>query len=491
MGWLKASVELALERDEFGARVPRVPGRRRPADEPHGPGTPGHGAVARAAWLSIGARPGRPLPPRAGPRPGGHGHDLRAPPTPSSAARSPSRSLRPEYGADAAFVAAFRREAQAAASLNHPNVVAVYDYGTDAAGPYIVMEQVAGGDLARVLDERGALPPTAVARTGPAGRRRARRGARAGHRPPRHQARQHPARARRPRPGRRLRHRPGGSRVAGHVRAASTIGSVLYFSPEQARGDTATPASDVYSSASSCTRCSPASGRSRAIPPLRWRGAPVGWRALAERGPTRGAGAARRHRALVPGGRPGRPADGGRAVRHAHPVPRRPDPAPPPTRPRRRTRSRLRVRHDDGHRREPRRSRSADVDDRAHGPATRPAACRPNAPGPGPWGWIAAILGLLVIVASGDPAVPPVQRHRRAVADSPRRHVAVPDRYGRARRNAGSRRLSARRAPSAWRRRPGSTSRSASQEAEPERSAVSSTSCRRLAPMSRSARRSR
>jgi serine/threonine-protein kinase len=74
--------------------------------------------------------------------------------------------LRPEYGSDAQFVERFRHEAQAAASLNHPNIVAVYDYGTDPAGPYIVMEQVAGGDLSVALGEHGPLPPTAVARIG-------------------------------------------------------------------------------------------------------------------------------------------------------------------------------------------------------------------------------------------------------------------------------------------------------------------------------------
>ena len=55
--------------------------------------------------------------------------------------------LRPEYGSDPEFVQRFTHEARAAASLNHPNVVAVYDFGTDPAGPYLVMEQVAGGDL--------------------------------------------------------------------------------------------------------------------------------------------------------------------------------------------------------------------------------------------------------------------------------------------------------------------------------------------------------
>src|SRR5918999_937219 len=62
--------------------------------------------------------------------------------------------LRPEYGRDAAFVARFRQEAQSAASLSHPNIVSVYDFGTGEAGPFIVMELVDGEDLSSVLRER-------------------------------------------------------------------------------------------------------------------------------------------------------------------------------------------------------------------------------------------------------------------------------------------------------------------------------------------------
>ena len=72
--------------------------------------------------------------------------------------------LRPEYGRDPDFFARFRQEAQSAASLNHPNVVAVYDYGTDPAGPFIVMELVDGEDLSSIIRRSGALPPRQAAR---------------------------------------------------------------------------------------------------------------------------------------------------------------------------------------------------------------------------------------------------------------------------------------------------------------------------------------
>src|SRR5439155_6043550 len=72
--------------------------------------------------------------------------------------------LRPEYGADPDFLERFRHEAQAAASLSHPGIVAVYDYGTDPVGPFIVMELVDGQDLASLLRRRGPLPPAQAAR---------------------------------------------------------------------------------------------------------------------------------------------------------------------------------------------------------------------------------------------------------------------------------------------------------------------------------------
>ena len=72
--------------------------------------------------------------------------------------------LRPEYLRDPDFSSRFRQEAQNAASLNHPNVVSVYDYGEERDGPYIVMEFVDGEDLATILRRNGSLPPPQAAR---------------------------------------------------------------------------------------------------------------------------------------------------------------------------------------------------------------------------------------------------------------------------------------------------------------------------------------
>lgn len=66
--------------------------------------------------------------------------------------------LREEHCADPDFVARFSREARAAASLQHANIVDVYDYGEQGDRYYIVMQYVDGADLKAVLRERGALP---------------------------------------------------------------------------------------------------------------------------------------------------------------------------------------------------------------------------------------------------------------------------------------------------------------------------------------------
>ena len=69
------------------------------------------------------------------------------------------KRLFPEFAADPNFVERFRREATASANLNHPNIVAVYDWGSDAGTYYIVMEYIEGRSLAELLRSNGALSP--------------------------------------------------------------------------------------------------------------------------------------------------------------------------------------------------------------------------------------------------------------------------------------------------------------------------------------------
>ena len=59
--------------------------------------------------------------------------------------------LHPALAADESFLRRFRAEAMAAASLSHPNIMAVYDWGEDA-GPYLVLELLSGGSLRSMLD---------------------------------------------------------------------------------------------------------------------------------------------------------------------------------------------------------------------------------------------------------------------------------------------------------------------------------------------------
>jgi beta-lactam-binding protein with PASTA domain/tRNA A-37 threonylcarbamoyl transferase component Bud32 len=67
--------------------------------------------------------------------------------------------LSERYAADPAFVERFRREASAAAGLNHANIVSVYDRGETDGSYYIVMEYFDGPDLKQVIRQRGTLPP--------------------------------------------------------------------------------------------------------------------------------------------------------------------------------------------------------------------------------------------------------------------------------------------------------------------------------------------
>lgn len=74
--------------------------------------------------------------------------------------------MRKRYGDDPAFVETFRHEAQAAARLNHPNVVQIHSFGEAKGQPYIVMELVRGGSLDRLIAAGKPLDQIVVMRIG-------------------------------------------------------------------------------------------------------------------------------------------------------------------------------------------------------------------------------------------------------------------------------------------------------------------------------------
>ncbi|MGI8657460.1 MAG: Stk1 family PASTA domain-containing Ser/Thr kinase [Candidatus Limnocylindria bacterium] len=155
--------------------------------------------------------------------------------------------LRPQFSSDPGFAARFKQEARSAGGLSHPNIVSVYDYGTDGADgdQYIVMELVEGHDLSTALRDRGTLSVDDAVRVaiGVAGALEVAHRKGIVHRDVK--------------PGNILITDQGDVKVTdfGIARAVAeasmtvtgtTLGSVHYFSPEQARGDEVTGASDVY-----------------------------------------------------------------------------------------------------------------------------------------------------------------------------------------------------------------------------------------------------
>ncbi|MGN6816016.1 MAG: protein kinase domain-containing protein [Solirubrobacterales bacterium] len=153
---------------------------------------------------------------------------------------------------DERFVARFRREALAVAKLIHPNIVQVYDTGVDRGRHYIVMEFVDGRSGAQILQRQGPVEPEVAAEIGV----QACSGLDYAHR-------------------RGIIHRdvkPGNLMIVGGpvggggemivkltdfgiaraieqtriTQVGSVVGTAAYLSPEQVRGEEATPATDVY-----------------------------------------------------------------------------------------------------------------------------------------------------------------------------------------------------------------------------------------------------
>src|SRR4051795_313494 len=67
------------------------------------------------------------------------------------------KALFPEFAREPSFVERFRREAQAAANLNHPNIVSIYDWGQESGTYFIVMEYVEGRSLRELIHSEGPL----------------------------------------------------------------------------------------------------------------------------------------------------------------------------------------------------------------------------------------------------------------------------------------------------------------------------------------------
>ena len=128
------------------------------------------------------------------------------------------------FTSDPDRLARFEREARMLASLNHPNICAIYGFEEADGIRFLILELVEGDTLADTIARVGSADETrrAAARAGAghraADRRRARSRARQGHRPPRPEAREHQDHAGRRREGARLRPREGRRAATGRRR---------------------------------------------------------------------------------------------------------------------------------------------------------------------------------------------------------------------------------------------------------------------------------
>jgi serine/threonine-protein kinase len=154
--------------------------------------------------------------------------------------------LKDEYADDPSFRARFEVEAQHAGALHHHNIATVYDYGAGDGRPYLVMELVDGQPLSALLRPDTPMDPDAVREllTQAADGLAAAHAAGIVHRDVK------PANLL-VTPDRQVKVTDFGiARAAegmGLTQTGEVMGTPQYLSPEQAQGQTATPASDVYS----------------------------------------------------------------------------------------------------------------------------------------------------------------------------------------------------------------------------------------------------
>jgi eukaryotic-like serine/threonine-protein kinase len=153
--------------------------------------------------------------------------------------------LAERYAEDEQFVERFRREAQSAAGLNHPNIVAIYDRGVAEGTYYIAMEYLDGPTLKDVIDERGGLEPNRA--IGFATQILAALRFAHNHGVVHRDIKPHNVVVS---PDGRLKVTDFGIARAGAsqmTEVGSIVGTAQYLSPEQARGEVVGPPSDLYS----------------------------------------------------------------------------------------------------------------------------------------------------------------------------------------------------------------------------------------------------
>lgn len=154
--------------------------------------------------------------------------------------------LREQYASDELFLERFRREAQAGARLSHPNIVSIYDVGCSGSEHFLVMEYVEGRTLKEIIKERGVLEEREVISIGIQLCEAM------------EHAHENGLIHRDIKPHNILVTEKGRVKVTdfGIARACTSetvtftgamVGSVHYFSPEQARGGAADVKSDIYS----------------------------------------------------------------------------------------------------------------------------------------------------------------------------------------------------------------------------------------------------